>query len=89
MKQFLVILLTLTFISAGLGKDSTWQFGYQLGANLSSFTGDDPYGNQSNKMLLQTPCMQLKQPNIRLREYRMVVNQFSQISISSNIKVSQ
>ena len=24
-------------------QDSTWQYGYQIGANLSSFTGDNPY----------------------------------------------
>ena len=46
MKTFHSILFILLFGSFVFAQDSTWQYGYQFGANLSSFTGNNPYGEQ-------------------------------------------
>ncbi len=47
MKPFYIIIITLLLVSLSFSQDSTWQYGYQFGANLSSFTGENPYRGEA------------------------------------------
>jgi hypothetical protein len=46
MKPLFIIIITFLLFTSICAQDSTWQYGLQIGANLSSFTGENPYGDE-------------------------------------------
>jgi len=47
MKNIISVIFIFLITSSSYSQDSTWQYGYQIGGNLSSFQGDNPYGREA------------------------------------------
>ncbi len=47
MKYLFSVIFIILITSSSYSQDSTWQYGYQIGGNLSSFQGNNPYGREA------------------------------------------